>query len=149
MHRPSPSVRSSRRSGSEAHAARTGERGFAVIGGAIALPIVLLGTLGTFEVGRAYQTSKALTQAARVGALGAASSRDVADIDAAVRERLQKSGLRSDDTVSVSISGSDVTISYPFQFAVLQPVAQLLVSGSMVESPITVTTSALRNEAGS
>jgi hypothetical protein len=46
--------------------------------------------------------------------------------------------------------GSEVTISYPFQFVVLQPVAQLLVSGSMVDSPITVTaTSVMRNEAGS
>jgi hypothetical protein len=43
-----------------------------------------------------------------------------------------------------------VTISYPFQFVVLQPVAQLLVSGSLIDPPITVTaTSVMRNEAGS
>lgn len=35
--------------------------------------------------------------------------------------------------------GSEVTIRHPFQLVVLQPVAQLLVGGSMVDSPITVT----------
>jgi hypothetical protein len=49
----------------------------------------------------------------------------------------------------VSVTCSEVTISYPFHFVVLQPVAQLLVSGSMVDSPITVTASVTRNEAGS
>lgn len=54
------------------------------------------------------------------------------------------------ETTLTNAPGSEVTISYPFQFVVLQPVAQLLVSGSMVDSPITVTaTSVMRNEAGS
>jgi hypothetical protein len=46
--------------------------------------------------------------------------------------------------------GSQVTITYPFTFIVMQPVAQLLVSGSMVGAPITVTkTAVMRNETGS
>jgi len=115
------------------------------------LPIVLLGSVGAMEVGRAYQTSQALTQAVREGARAAVrQSADLGDADARIRERLQMSGLRSDETVGVSVTGSEVTISYPFHFVVLQPVAQLLVSGSMVDSPITVTaTSVMQNEAGS
>ena len=130
---------------------QTGDRGFALIGAVITLPIVLLGSVGVMEVGRAYQTSQALTQAAREGARAAVrQSADLSGADAKVRERLQMSGLRSDETVGVSVTGSEVTISYPFQFVVLQPVAQLLVSGSMVDSPIRVTaTSVMRNEAGS
>jgi hypothetical protein len=129
---------------------RTSDRGFAVIGAAMTLPIVLLGSVGAMEVGRAYQTSQALTQAAREGARAAVrQSADLGGADARIRERLQMSGLRSDETVGVSVTGSEVTISYPFHFVVLQPVAQLLVSGSMVDSPITVTASVTRNEAGS
>jgi len=114
------------------------------------LPAVVLGSIGMFEVGRAYETSRALTEAAREGTRAAVRlSADAVAVDAKIRERLHVSGLRSDDTVGVSITGSNVTIRYPFQFIVLQPVAQLLVSGSMVDSPITVTTSVMRNEAGS
>ena len=103
------------------------------------------------EVGRAFETSQALTQAAREGAsIAVRPDTDAGRVDAKVRERLRTSGLRSDETVGVRLTGSEVTISYPFQFVVLQPVAQLLVSGSMVDSPITVTaTSVMRNEAGS
>jgi TadE-like protein len=140
-------VRSSRRSGSDA---RPGERGFAVVGAAVTLPLVLLGSIGMVEVGRAFETSQALTQAAREGArIAVRADTDAGRVDAKVRERLRSSGLRSDETVGVRLTGSEVTISYPFQFVVLQPVAQLLVSGSMVDSPITVMTSANRNEAGS
>jgi len=47
-------------------------------------------------------------------------------------------------------SGTQVTVSYPFSFMVLQPVAQLVVKGSMSGAPITLTaTSTMRNETGS
>jgi hypothetical protein len=40
-----------------------------------------------------------------------------------------------------------VTVSYPFKFMVLQPVASLLVSGSTLGAPITITAVAqMRNE---
>ena len=117
----------------------------------LAIPLVLLIGVGIVELGRAYQTSQELTRAAREGARLAALPNPAAGaVDAKVREYLQTDGLISDQTVGVSVKGSEVTVSYPFQFVVLQPVAQLLVSGSMVDSPITVTaTSVLRNEAGS
>jgi len=140
-----------RRSGSDARRIIRGERGSAVLETALAIPLLLLVGVGLLEFGRAYQTSQELTKAVREGARLAALPNSAAGaVDAKVRQYLQTDGLISDRTVGVSVNGSEVTVSYPFQFVVLQPVAQLLVSGSMVDSPITVTaTSALRNEAGS
>jgi len=118
---------------------------------AFAISILLLVGVGLLEVGHAYQTSQELTKAAREGARLAALPNPAAGaVNAKVRQYLQTDGLISDQTVGVSVNGSEVTVSYPFQFVVLQPVAQLLVSGSMVDSPIRVTaTSVMRNEAGS
>jgi hypothetical protein len=114
------------------------------------LPLLMLGGVGAIELGRAYQTSRVLTNAAREGAqIAVRPDSATPAVDAKVRQRLQTGGLVSDETVGVSVNGSEVTISYPFQFVVLQPVAQLLVSGSMVDSPIMVTTSVMRNETGS
>jgi Flp pilus assembly protein TadG len=127
------------------------ERGSTVIETALAVPLLLLVGVGVIEFGRAYQTSQVLTIAAREGAQVAVLPNPAADaVDTKVRQRLQTGGLISDETVGVTIHGSEVTVSYPFQFVVLQPVAQLLVSGSMVDSPIRVTaTSVMRDEAGS
>jgi len=126
------------------------DRGAAIIETALAVPLVLLVGLGAVELGRAYQTSRVLTNAAREGARVAAMPNRATAVDAKVREYLETDGLISDATVGVNINGSEVTVSYPFQFIALQPVAQLLVSGSMVDTPITVTaTSVGRNEAGS
>lgn len=127
------------------------QRGFAVLETALAIPLVLLAVVGALELGRAYQTSQVLANAAREGARVAALPNPAAGtVDAKVRQYLQTDGLLSDATVGVDINGSEVTVSYPFQFVVLQPVAQLLVSGSMVDSPIKVTaTSVMQNEAGS
>jgi Flp pilus assembly protein TadG len=126
--------------------------------------VLLLVGIPVFEFGRAYQTSRALTSAAHEGARVAAVQHPGGGaVDATVRQYLQMKGLTSDATVGVTVttstgatvgatkdSGSEVTVSYPFHFVVLQPVAQLLVSGSMVDSPITVTaTSVMRNEVGS
>jgi len=126
------------------------ERGAAIIETALAVPLLLLIGVGAVEFGRAYRTSRVLTNAAREGARVAALPNRATAVDAKVRQYLQTDGLISDATVGVNINGSEVTVSYPFQFVVLQPVAQLLVSGSMVDSPITVTaTSVGQNEAGS
>jgi len=126
------------------------ERGAAILETALAVPLLLLVGVGAVEFGRAYRTSRVLTNAAREGARVAALPNRATAVDAKVRQYLQTDGLISDATVGVNINGSEVTVSYPFQFVVLQPVAQLLVSGSMVDSPITVTaTSVGQNEAGS
>jgi Flp pilus assembly protein TadG len=137
------------------------QRGSAILETALTLPLLMLAGVGVVEFGRAYQTSRVLTNAAREGArIAVLPNSGAGAVDAKVRQYLQRGGLTSDGAVGVTTAavaadsakapGSEVTISYPFQFVVLQPVAQLLVSGSMVDSPITVTaTSVMRNEAGS
>jgi Flp pilus assembly protein TadG len=143
---------------------RRSERGAALIEMALTLPILLLVCVGIFEFGRAYQTWQVMTNAAREGARVAVLPNAVAGgSDARVRQYLQMGGLVSDSSVGVAVtavqvsmgaagtaSGTKVTVSYPFTFMVLQPVAQLVVKGSMSGAPIVLTaTSTMRNETGS
>jgi Flp pilus assembly protein TadG len=137
------------------------ERGAAIIETALTLPLLLLVSVGIFEFGRAYETWQIMTNAAREGArIAVLPSPPPGAVDARVREYLALGGLTSDQTVGVAVtpmpvslgaagnaSGSRVTVTYPFTFMVLQPVAQLVVSGSTVGGPITLTAAAtMRNE---
>jgi Flp pilus assembly protein TadG len=137
------------------------ERGVAILEVALTLPLLLLVCVGIFEFGRAYQTWAVLTNAAREGARVAVLPTAVnGAVDARVREYLDIGGLRTDDavlvavnpaTVSIGAAGtataSRVVVTYPYSFMVLQPVAQLVVSGSMTGAPITLTAGAtMRNE---
>jgi len=157
-------VPSPRRSGCSSIRRFQEERGTALIEAALTMPLLLLLATGIFEVGRAFQTSQVLTNAAREGARVAILPDQAADaVDTRVRDYLKIGGLASDATVGVTVTpiavatgaaatapASQVTIAYPFTFIVLQPVAQLLVSGSMAGDPITVTkTAVMRNETGS
>jgi len=48
---------------------------------------------------------------------------------------------------ATNVQGSRVTVNYPFSFIVLQPVARLIVHGSLTGAPITMTAVAeMRNE---
>src|SRR2546428_7880518 len=126
----SPWALSLRRSGSDAGRRLRNERGTAIIETALTLPLLLFIGVGIVEFGRAYQTSQVLTNAAREGARIAALSNSAAGaVDAKVRQCLQSGGLASDGTVGVTTAavasdsvakapGSEVTISYPFQFVV-------------------------------
>jgi Flp pilus assembly protein TadG len=129
---------------------------------AITLPLLLFVCIGMIEFGRLYQTWQVMTNAAREGARIAVLPPPASGgVDARVRQYLQMGGLKSDSTVDVDVapmdvslgsggtaSGSKVTVTYPFTFMVLQPIAQLVVSGSTVGAPITITTDAtMRNEA--
>jgi Flp pilus assembly protein TadG len=137
-----------------------GERGTALIETAMTLPLLLLVSVGIFEFGRAFQTWQVLTNAAREGARLAVMP---GSSDTAVKARVQSyltSGQLTNTpaivlnpTSTVDIGGgataksSVVTVGYPFQFVVLQPVASLLVSGSTYNTPFTLTASAeMRNE---
>ena len=136
------------------------ERGAAIIETALTLPIILLVCVGIFEFGRAYQTWQVMTNAAREGARVAVLPNPTGSPDARVRAYLQLGGLAYDSSVGVAVtatqvslgaggnaSASTVTITYPFSFMVLQPVARLVVSGSMTGAPITLTAAAtMRNE---
>jgi Flp pilus assembly protein TadG len=139
----------------------TGERGQALLEVALTLPLLLIVAVGIFEFGRAYQTWQILTNAAREGARIAVlpGTNDDA-VEARVHEYLEAGLIPDPDGADVTIdrdttialgadtaSASRVDVAYPFTFMVLQPVAQLVVSGSTVGAPLTMTTSAtMRNE---
>jgi Flp pilus assembly protein TadG len=141
--------------------AKAGERGAALLETALALPLILLIAVGIFEFGRAYQTWQILTNAAREGARVAVlpGLPESAPITRA-REYLTAGQLplaaQADIAVTaatVDLGGgatagaSRVTVSYPFQFIVLQPVARLVVRGSTLGAPLTMTASTvMRNE---
>ena len=141
---------------------RIGERGQALLETALTLPLLLLVSVGIFEFGRAYQTWQVLTNAAREGARLAVLPNPVAGaVTARVQSYLTAGRLSNaagativvNPNATVSIGGgatasaSLVTVNYPFQFIVLQPVARLLVRGSTMGAPITLTASAeMRNE---
>jgi Flp pilus assembly protein TadG len=119
------------------------ERGAALLETAVTLPILMLVCVGIFEFGRAYQTWQVLTNAAREGARAACiEGTSDADIRTRVNDYLQVGGLPRvpdgnitiDHTVSLSAmaTGSSVTVSYPFNFMVLNPVVRLVVSTSSV-----------------
>jgi Flp pilus assembly protein TadG len=141
------------------------QRGTALIEAALTIPLLLLLSVVIFEFGRAFETWQIMTNAAREGARVAVLP---GATDTMVRSRVQdylRVGLSdteaanatiglNDQTISLSAdgsmtaAGSQVVVSLPFQFMVLNPVAQLVVNGSTLGQPITLTTSAvMRNEA--
>ena len=137
------------------------ERGTAIIETAVTLPLLLLVAVGIFEFGRAYQTWQVLTNAAREGARVAVlpSSGPSAAQDRVIQYlNLGQLPNPSSATVSVTANTVDigggnvantsvVTVTYPFSFVVLQPVASLVVNGSTLASSVTLTAQAeMRNE---
>ena len=139
-----------------------GEQGTAMIETALTLPLLLVVSVGIFEFGRAFQTWQVLTNAAREGArlavmpspvTGAVDTRVRAYLTAGQLDNVANATVVVDPAATVDIgsgataSASLVTVTYPFQFMVLQPVASLLVSGSTAGAPITLTaTATMRNE---
>jgi Flp pilus assembly protein TadG len=136
------------------------ERGSSLIEVALTLPLLLLVTAGIFEFGRAYQTQQVLTNAAREGARVAVLPNQPSGA-AETRARLYLTGGQlpnaADATISVTSTtisiggittpGSKVTVSYPFSFVVLQPIARLVVSTSNLGSALTMSAAAeMRNE---
>jgi len=137
------------------------ERGTAILETAMTLPLLLLVSVGIFEFGRAYQTWQVLTNAAREGArVAVLPNGDPAAPEARVRAYLTNGQLPNAASATVAVTAttvdigggatapaSVVTVSYPFSFIVLQPVARLLVTGSTLGGPVTLTSSAeMRNE---
>jgi Flp pilus assembly protein TadG len=138
-----------------------GERGSALIEAAVTLPLLLLVAVGIFEFGRVFQTWQVLTNAAREGArMAVLPGMAPPDVQTRVRQYLQDGQLGGyagativvDRTASISIgagtaSTSVVTVNYPFNFMVLNPVARLVVSNSTLGAPITISAAAeMRNE---
>ena len=144
-----------------------GERGAALVETAFVLPIMLLVCVGILEFGRAYQTWQVVTNAAREGARVAILP-DYADasVTARVKTYLKNGGLPAavvdsaatkvlitattipvNATGTVTAAASRIVVEYPFEFMVLQPVAQLVVNGSAAGAPFTMRmTTIMRNE---
>lgn len=141
---------------------RTRERGSAMVETAIALPLLLVLMVGIFEVGRAYQTWQVLTNAAREGArMSITPSGSSSNASALIRQYMEDGQLSksadakvdvnrsaSIDVNGTPVSASRVTVDYPFEFIMLQPVVRLVAKGATVGGPITMrATAVMRNEA--
>jgi len=138
-----------------------GQRGQALIETALTLPIVLVISISIFEFGRALQVWQLLTNAAREGArVAVLPGADPAATKQRVLDYMAAGGLQNRAANQINIqnaqiimsgnpvSASQITISYPFTFMLLNPVMQLIAPGSAVGKPLTMTASALmRNEA--
>ena len=137
------------------------ERGQALLEMAMTLPLLLLVSVSIFEFGRAYQTWQVLTNAAREGArVAILQGQTTSAVQARVHSYMSSGQLTNAGTAGVAVNqnatisiGADtatasiVTVSYPFSFIVLQPVARLIVPGASLGAPFTFTVSAeMRNE---
>jgi Flp pilus assembly protein TadG len=141
---------------------RKNERGQALLETAIALPILLVLMVGIFEVGRAYETWQVLTNAAREGARVAVTpSGSQATTTSLVRQYMANGQLPMHATAAVvvnkgasinvngaAVSASAVTVDYPFEFIMLQPIVRLVAPGATAGGPLTMrATAIMRNEA--
>ena len=137
------------------------EHGQAILEVALTLPLLLLVCVGIFEFGRAYQTWQVLTNAAREGArMSSMPNSVVGDVQTRVRQYMQdgalplygSAGVAVDPAVtltagSTTATASVVTVSYPFSFVVLNPIARLIVPTSSLGAAFMMTTTAeMRNE---
>jgi Flp pilus assembly protein TadG len=117
----------------------------------------MLVSVAIFEFGRAYQTWQVLTNAAREGArVAVLEAYTDAQVTTTVRNYMTGGRLTNASTASITIvrnepfmsnTASRVTVNYPFQFMVLNPIARMLRSDSTLGTPLTMQSSALmRNE---
>jgi Flp pilus assembly protein TadG len=141
-----------------------GERGAALLEMALTLPLLLLVCVGILEFGRAYQTWQVLTNAAREGArIAVLPGMDDDVVRNRVKEYMAAGQLpkANDDVVTIDIdrnqtvsigtgtaSASQITVNYPFDFVVLDPIAKLATGqGSATPSTLNMVASAtMRNE---
>lgn len=137
------------------------ERGAALVEAAFTIPLLLFVSLLIVEFGRAFETWQVMTNAAREGArVAVLPNATAAAVEARVKSYLEVGVLIDTSAVAVAVasapvslggeataSGSRVTVTYPFQFIVLEPIAKLAVRGSTLGAPLTLTTQAvMRNE---
>ena len=113
------------------------ERGAALLETAVTLPLILLISVAIFEFGRAYQHQQVLTNAAREGArIAVLPGYTDEQVNTAVRTYLTRGGLTAVDPAITRTepvgpgTASRVTINYPFNFIVLNPVARLVAPAS-------------------
>ncbi len=133
------------------------QKGTALLETALTLPLLLLISVGIFEFGRAYQTWQILTNAAREGArIAVLPGTSPANVTTRVRQYMGDGDLPNaasapvvvDSTATITVNSAAVpaarvTINYPFEFMVLQPVVRLIDPASKTGEPLTMTASAL------
>jgi Flp pilus assembly protein TadG len=133
------------------------ERGAALLEAAVTIPLILMICVAIFEFGRAYQTWQVVTNAAREGARVAVISGTTDDqVREAVRTYMTAGRLDRAATAPIDVvrnaplggwSGSSITVSYPFEFMMLNPIVRLVVPSSTTGAPLTMSAVAImRNE---
>ena len=134
------------------------QKGAALLETAVTIPLVLAVCVAIFEFGRAYQTWQVLTNAAREGArISILAESSDAQVTSAVRAYMQSGQLPKYASAGVSVertvpfgsnTASRITVTYPFNFTVLNPVMKLLNSGATAGKGTTTMTSTalMRNE---
>jgi Flp pilus assembly protein TadG len=138
-----------------------GERGQALLETAMVLPLVLLISVGIFEFGRAYQTWQVLTNASREAArIAILPGTTDSDIRTRVQQYLTNGQIPNPSSATVAIDrtktvsiglgtapATEITVNYPFNFMVLNPVARLVVTNSRLGGAFTMSARAeMRNE---
>jgi Flp pilus assembly protein TadG len=141
---------------------RYGERGNAMVEAAMTLPILLVLMVGIFEVGRAYETWQVVTNAAREGArIAVLPNSDTDTVKAMVKKYMADGQLNKaasatvdvDTNATFTVNGTNVgaslvTVDYPFEFIMLNPVAKLIKPDTTSGSALTMhVTAQMRNEA--
>lgn len=135
------------------------QRGAALLETAITIPLILLVSVSIFEFGRAYQTWQVLTNAAREGTrIAILAGVSDAQVTQAVRDYMSAGSLPNAGTASISVvrnvpftgtnSASRVTVQYPFNFMVLNPVVRLVRADATTGQGTTTMTAVatMRNE---
>jgi Flp pilus assembly protein TadG len=137
------------------------ESGQSLLETALTLPLILLIAVGILEFGRAFQTWQVVTNAAREGArVAILPNTTTTDVQSRVMTYLQGGALDNYQNATVTVNqnntltvgagtaaSSVVSVNYPFSFLVMNPVANLVVNGSTVGTPLTLTAAAeMRNE---
>jgi Flp pilus assembly protein TadG len=123
--------------------------------------MLLLIGVGIFEFGRAYQFKQVLTNAAREGARYAVTpNSSAATAKQIVATYMWNGGLdlctsaaACESYVDIqtgtvgTVPVSTVTVTYPFQFIVLQPITKLVAGGSGISNSLSMSaTATMRNE---
>jgi Flp pilus assembly protein TadG len=131
------------------------EKGVALVEAAITIPLLLLVSAGIFEFGRAYQTWQVITNAAREGArVAVLPSATSGAVTQRVRDYMQAGQLSRWSSAGITVDSgvgppeaTRVTVTYPFTFVVLQPIARLISPSTTLGSALTMNAQALmRNE---
>jgi Flp pilus assembly protein TadG len=138
---------------------REKEKGVALVEAAMTIPLLLLVAVGIFEFGRAYQFWQVLTNAAREAARYSVTPASTVPQAQSVALTYMNAGgvtgctascITVNKNVALPVGGAtNVTIQYPFQFILIQPIANMVTGNtSSMPNALTMTaTATMRNEA--